>query len=67
MSSPAGLEPWSVCIQDLADNFPTLRCTDGFPPWEEFVFEDSAGVSYGADFSFGLIQKIDIMPTEEHC
>ncbi|GGL40938.1 hypothetical protein [Nocardia jinanensis] len=62
MSSPATLDPWSVCIQDFENESGTLRSTDAFPPWEEFVFEAADGVSYGADFSYGLLQEIDYFP-----
>lgn len=63
LSSPADLAPWTACIQDFEEEFDSLRCTDAFPPWEEFVFETSTGTSYGADFSYGLLQQIEAMPT----
>ncbi|MFI5718022.1 hypothetical protein [Nocardia sp. NPDC051750] len=65
LSAPGNLEPWSVCIQDLESEFPTLRCTDAFPPWEEFIFEDLSGVRYGADFSYGLLQQIEVLPGKQ--
>lgn len=61
LSSPQNFRPWSVCIQDLEKEFPTLRCTDAFPPWEELIFEDHSGSKYGADFSYGLLQQIEVL------
>lgn len=62
MDSPKRLAPWSVTVGDFEAVYSTFRCTDGFPPWEEFVFQDFDGVAYGADFSYRLLQKIEVIP-----
>ncbi|MFD4403404.1 hypothetical protein ACFWPH_11615 [Nocardia sp. NPDC058499] len=61
MDLPEKLAPWSVAVDDFEATFSTFRCTDGFPPWEEFVFQGFDGVEYGADFSYRLLQKIEVI------
>lgn len=59
IDSPLDIEPWSVSLGDIEALFRNDRCTDGFPPWEAYVFEDSSGLTYGAGFSHGLLQDIE--------
>jgi hypothetical protein len=65
ISEPEELATWSVTINELDDMFGPLEDGDHWPPYEEFLFNAASSARYGASFSWGLLQRLQKLPTPD--